>query len=409
LATQNVYPPASGGAERTFQLCRAMAGTARVRIACAVNSRERAPRRETAGGVEIARVKTYHPTILYYLQRARLLPDALAHSIYRILPAPLSSALDRQADVWQVESLPLTAFFAHAPRATLKVYAAQNVEAEWFERVGPPLAARPYWVRRVAELERWAVARADLVVAVSDEDREEFVRRYGVAPGKVVAVDNGFDPEEVRPPRAHERAAARGRLGLGAERALLFVGSDVRHNRAAVEQLFRHVVPRLAQLDARLLLVGSVSAAFADRAARDGGGRVRCLGVVRDLRAALWAADVALHPVATGAGSNVKLPAYLGAGLPVVSTAFGTRGFARLRPFVTEAPVEEFAAELGRSPTLDAAVAGPLAAYSWAALGGRMLQIYAERLGVRAGQGGAAGSGDRAAGGAGAGRAACAS
>jgi glycosyltransferase involved in cell wall biosynthesis len=407
LVNQNVYPPVTGGTQRVLSLCRAMARSATVRIACAVNSRERAPRRESAGGVEIARVKTYHPTLLYYLQRARLLPDVLDHAVYRVLPRPLAFALDRAADVWQVDSLSLTAFFDHAPRSALKVYSSQNVEADWFERVGPPLVARRHWVGRVAELERWAVERADLVLAVGEEDREQFVSRYRAAPEKVVVVENGYDPEEVRRPRPEERAAARHRLGLGDERALLFVGSDVAHNRIAVEQLLRHVAPRLGELGARLLLVGGVSAALAGPAARAGGERVRCLGVIGELRAALWAADVALHPVTTGAGSNVKLPAYLAAGLPVVSTPFGTRGFPRLRPFVTEAEVEDFAAAVARGPALDPRVEGALAAHAWPALGERLLGLYRERVGARAERGATAAA---AAGSAGAaGQAACAS
>ncbi len=386
LISQNVYPPVLGGAQRVFHLCRAMARTARVRVACAVNARERARRRETADGVEIARVKTYHPTLFYYLQCARLVPDCLDHAVYRLWPWPLAGALDRDADVWQADSLSLTAFFVHAPRRALKVYSSQNVEAEWFARVGPPLVARAHWVRRVAALERWAVTRADLVLAVSDEDREEFVRRYGAAPEKVVVVDNGYDPGTVHPPHAEERATARRRLGLDGERALVFMGSDILHNRMAAEALFRHVVPRLPALGARLYLVGGVSTALAAQAARVGGGRVHCLGVVDDLRPVLWAADVALHPMTTGAGSNVKLPAYLGAGLPVVASPFGMRGFARLRPFVTEAPVEDFAAVLARGVALDPCVAGPLASYSWSALGERLLAVYEARLGARDGR-----------------------
>src|SRR5213075_2617444 len=101
---------------------------------------------------------------------------------------------------------------------------------------------RGRWAKRVEALERRAVETADLVIAVCEEDRYTFVRRYGVPADHVWVVDNGFDEEQVRAPSPGERAAARTALGLDGEKALLFVGSDVAHNRAAVDEMFEHVV-----------------------------------------------------------------------------------------------------------------------------------------------------------------------
>jgi glycosyltransferase involved in cell wall biosynthesis len=237
--------------------------------------------------------------------------------------------------------------------------------------------ARSRWQRHVAALEERAVRAADLVLAVSDEDCAEFVRRYGAPPGKVAVIENGYDPLEARPPDPEERRAARALLGLGAARALLFVGSDYPHNRLAVEELLAHVVPKLGRLDAVLLLAGTVSRRFAARAATQ---RVRCLGELADLRPVLRAADVALSPVTTGAGSNVKLPMYLAAGLPVVSTPFGVRGFGRLAPHVAQAPPECFAEVLARASWPPPPAPDVLASYAWPALGRKLLALYRERL-----------------------------
>jgi glycosyltransferase involved in cell wall biosynthesis len=381
LTVHDPCPPIFGGSARVFHLCRALAQDAEVRVACVVGARSRAPRRETVAGFDVTRVTPYHPTLTYYWERARLLPDFLGHAFYRRWPGPLLGALDRQAAVWHLDSPVLASYWAHAPRGVLKVYASQNVEAEWFERVGPPLLARRHWARRLAALERRMVDGADLVLAVSEEDGDEFARRYGASPGKIAVIENGFDPTATRPPDAGERAAARRALGLGGERALLFVGSDFLHNRLAVADLFRHVVPQLRELEARLVLAGAVAGAFVARAEREGGGRVRCLGSLPDLLPVLWAADVALHPVTTGAGSNLKLPMYLGAALPVLSTPFGTRGFGQLAPYVTQAPVEGFATALARGLAYDPAVADPLAWYSWDAIGRRLAAVHRRWLG----------------------------
>jgi glycosyltransferase involved in cell wall biosynthesis len=49
-------------------------------------------------------------------------------------------------------------------------------------------------------------------------------------------------------------------------------------------------------------------------------------GFVDDLRPFLAASDIALNPMLSGGGSNIKMFDYLAAGLPVLSTPFGARG-----------------------------------------------------------------------------------
>lgn len=381
VTVNDVHPPGFGGAARVFHLCRALARTEEVRVACVVGSRSRAPRHERVEGLEITRVKPYHPTLTHYLERAGLAADILGYDLYRRWPRPLLDALDPAADVWQVDSPVLGPYLERAPRGALRVYASHNVEAEWFERVGAPVVARRRWARRLAAIEARTVAVADLVLAVSEEDGAEFARRYGAPREKIEVAENGYEPEQSRPPTAAERESARRALGVAAERVAVFVGSDFPHNRLAVEDLFRHVVPRLPALGCRLVLAGGASAGFRERARREGGGSVLCLGPVADLRPVLWAADLALHPVTTGAGSNVKLPMYLGAALPVLSTPFGVRGFPRLATYVEQAPVEGFADRLARPPLYDPAAAEAVAWYSWGEIGRRLARAYRERKG----------------------------
>ncbi len=256
----------------------------------------------------------------------------------------------------------------------------QNVEIEWVERVGSPIARSPRWARWLERLEREALATADLVLAVSEADRDTFVARYGTPPGKIAVVENGFDAAGIRVPTPAEKQGARDALGLAAdERGLVFVGTDFEHNRRAVEDLFRVVVPELPRLEARLWIVGDVSASFRARAAREGDGRVRAVPEQSDLLPWLWGCDVGLNPITTGAGSNVKLPTYLAAGLDVVTTPFGARGFERLAAHVTQAASDDFATAIAatRGRGHDAAArAAALASYAWSAQAGRLHEAY---------------------------------
>lgn len=386
----DVHPATFGLAVRVLHLYRALARRRPVHLTCAVKRRDRGPAHERVDGVALARVKPYHPAFFYYLERLRLAPLFLAHAGYRRWPRRLVATADRDAAIWQFDSLPLCALYAHAPAGVRRVYASQNVEAEWFERVGPPLFARRRWAHLLERIEGDAVRGADLVVAVSAEDRAGFIARYGADPDRVLVVENGFDPMSVRPPVAGERWAARAALGLGSETALLFMGSDFAHNRQAVEDLFRHLVPRLAECGAALLLVGSVAARFESRARAEGGGRVRCFAPRPEPGLFLWAADAGLNPVSSGAGSNVKLATYLGAGLPVLSTAFGVRGYERLAPFVTIAATADFADLVARGLAGRAAPPAALADYSWNRLGERLSAAYDALTGETRATGGTA-------------------
>jgi glycosyltransferase involved in cell wall biosynthesis len=377
----NVWPPRMGVTVRVWNLYQGLTRrpeVTAVSIVSALKSRERAPRREEREGVTIVRVKPWHPTLFAWLERAGIAPLSLVAEGHRRLPGLVARSFDAEADVLEVDSLNLTPLLAAARPGTLRVYGAQNVEAEWFERVGAAVTRRPGWAKKLEALEREALDAADLVVAVSAADRDTFVARYGTSPAKIAVVDNGFDAARLRAPTPDEKAGARQALGLGKdERGLLFLGTDFAHNRQAAEDLFRVVVPALEALDARLYLVGGVSASFTARAA--GLPRVRAVPEQADLTPYLWGADLGLNPITVGAGSNVKLPTYLAAGLDVVSTPFGLRGFDRLKPFVAVAEVDAFADALRLAPAPRAGRAEALAAYAWSAQSERLYEAYAAR------------------------------
>jgi len=383
VVDNNVWPPRLGVTVRTWNLYKGLArqpGVSRVTLVSALKSRDRADPDETREGVRIVRVKPWHPTLFAWLERARVAPLSLAAEGHRLAPGLVTHAFDAESDVLEVDSLNLTPLLAHAPRGALKVYGAQNVEAEWAELVGPAVARRAHWVRQVEGLEREALAAADLVIAVSAPDRAQFAARYGTAEEKIAVVDNGYDADQLRAPTDEEKRGAREALGLApGERGLLFLGSDFEHNRRAAEELFVYLVTALASLAARLFVVGGVGGRFAERAQGEGDGRVRALPEQADLKPWLWGADVGLNPMTTGAGSNVKLPTYLAAGLDVITTPFGLRGFDRLAPFVTQAETKEFAAALSSPPAPRAGRDAALAFYAWDAQATRLHAAYVAR------------------------------
>jgi hypothetical protein len=383
-ATDNdIHPPLFGGTQRAFGLCRGLARRHDVSALCVVPNRTVAPAEERVAGVRLLRRKAWYTSLAWRLEQARLAPmftaawghSRSARALARAFPGPADAVL---ADLY------LTGLFAADP-APVKVYTAHNVEVDHFRMTRADVAFPAFWAARLRALEGGAVARAALTVVCSDEDAARMRELYGVADAALAVIPNGYDETAVRPPTAAERARARAALGLGErDYAALFVGSDFPHNRAALAWIMDRVLPALAADGFRLLVAGSVTRSLTGR--REPWLTARA--ETPDLTPLLHAADAGLNPVTTGGGSNVKLPTYLAAGLAAVTTPFGLRGYAPLRPHVVVAALEETAAALRERPAgwLARGQAAPaeVAEHAWGRLGERLGEALEERSGKAA-------------------------
>ena len=399
----DIYPPLFGATQRLFGLARGMASRARVRALCVVPNRSRGARAETVAGVELRRVKSWHTSVAWWLERGRLAPLFIAETGHRaraeryrrvlggleeLSRAGVSDPAARSADVLMCD-LALTGMFTGAPTrksgsgSALRVYHAHNVEAQRWESTAPPVLGRAGWGAKLKALEGRAVHESDLCVACTEEDAALLRALHGAREVEVVA--NGFDETALSAPSAEARAHARAALGIAGDAYVAaFVGGDWEPNHAALAWLIEHILPRLAHEGFVLLAVGAV-------ARRLSGTRAPWL-VTRpetpDLSSVLAAADAGLNPVTSGGGSNVKVPTYLALGLAVVSTTFGLRGYAPLAASVVSAERETFADALHARPRGWAArgeAAPPaLADYAWGALGARLAGSLATRVAGRA-------------------------
>lgn len=373
----DIHPALFGATQRLFGLARGAATRASVKALCVVPNRSHGARHETVAGVELHRVKSWHTSVAWWLERGGLAPLFTAHAGHRARANAYRRELGAAPDALLCD-LALTGMFAGAGPA-LRVYHAHNVEARRWESAAPRVLAREAWGARLAALERQAVQEADLCVACTDEDAELLRTLHGARDVEVIA--NGYDETALQPATDAARRAARAALGIpdGAY-VLAFVGGDWGPNHEALSWLMEQVMPALGREGFVLLVVGAV--------ARRLTGRTEPWLVARtetpDLGAMLAAADAGMNPVTTGGGSNVKVPTYLALGLAVVSTPFGVRGYAPLAAAVTVAALEDTADALRERPQ-GWAVRGEhapaaLADYAWGTLGARLAGSLAARI-----------------------------
>jgi hypothetical protein len=249
------------------------------------------------------------------------------------------------------------------------VYSAQNVESLLKERV---LASHPHaqdLVEAVQLAETSLIDRATVIVCVSREDAAEF---RAVCDKPIHVVENGVTFWSSS--QATER------------RGVLFIGSGHPPNVEAAEFILSRVAPALPEVP--FYIVGSVS----DKVS---GGfvplNVTLFGVIDTTRKIdlLQSAAIGLNPMFSGSGSNLKLPEYFAARLPVISTSFGARGFDVANGVhLRIAEPEQFAGairELLADPEMCLRMTERAYEYawrqlSWSALGARMGHVLLDLL-----------------------------
>ncbi|MBP1928318.1 glycosyltransferase involved in cell wall biosynthesis [Methanolinea mesophila] len=246
------------------------------------------------------------------------------------------------------------------------VYNAYNNEYELMKSAFSGSFIGKILLSYVAYTERGLARACKLLFVVSRDDAESLARTYGIDPGKCIVAPNGICPacyDRVFQERAHMKTSP----------VCLFIGSYHPPNIEAVIQ----IVNIAAKMPGVLFLIaGNVSRYFASRDSqtepceRDaytlsgelyknfqkGGGNpqidricefirehregeeplrrfshsrnVLLLGQLSEERKLelFHLTGIALNPMTTGSGTNIKVLGYLAAGLPTITTPKGARG-----------------------------------------------------------------------------------
>ncbi|HJR58582.1 MAG TPA: glycosyltransferase [Vicinamibacterales bacterium] len=198
-----------------------------------------------------------------------------------------------------------------------------NVEAEIWRRhaenatnpVSRALMTQQW--KRMLRFERDALARFDLVLAVSDADRQTFTRLYpGAIRNPVHVVQTGVDTTYFTPMPGAERRAH-----------LVFTGSmDWLPNEDAMLYFVRDILPRIRQVEpeATLSIIGRAPTPAVKRLAEQAG--IEVTGRVGDVRPHVAAGDVYVVPLRIGGGTRLKIFEAMSMAKAVVSTSIGAEG-----------------------------------------------------------------------------------
>jgi glycosyltransferase involved in cell wall biosynthesis len=320
----SIAEPTSGGQVRIRELLTELGREFDVVLLCLTGERRRSERRIAAGLEQISIPKTALHREAEAVARGdpAVSVDDLIAAEFCASNAELVAtfrALSARAAAVIFEHPFLAPLLDLLPAAACVVYSSLNVETDL---KAVTLASRrdgPRWISQVAALERRMLDRADLVVCVSDSDRERLRDIRPDACYEVIASGARLDGLNGCPVDD-----ARGEGLLSGRPFAVFIGSGHTPNIAAARFLVDVVAPALPQV--AFGIVGSVCGALdAERCPPN----VLRFGLLTEAEKAvlLSHATLAVNPLFDGGGSSLKVPDFFAAALPVVSTRVGVRGF----------------------------------------------------------------------------------
>ena len=298
---------------------------------------------ETAGSLEGMREVASHVvtvprsdagkgTASFYLDAARYLLDPAPYAVAKYRAAAYRTALDRllaerRFDAIVCDFLPPVVNLPDSLPCPAILF-THNVEAEIWRRhaenaTNPAgrLLMTQQW-RRMLRFERDALARFDLVLAVSEADRQTFARLYpGALKRPAHVVQTGVDTSYFapQPPSASARPDRRTHL--------VFTGSmDWLPNEDGMLYFVREILPRIRQIepDVTLSIIGRTPTAAVKRLADEAG--IEVTGRVDDVRPHIAEGSVYVVPLRIGGGTRLKIFEAMAMGKAVVSTTVGAEG-----------------------------------------------------------------------------------
>lgn len=198
------------------------------------------------------------------------------------------------------------------------VYDAHNVESDL--RKGDPNQ------HYVFALEKEMIISSSLVITMTDEDRKNMIQLYEIPTDKIICIK-----EEFAVPRHTWTGIS--------SKEIAFIGSAYGPNIEAVKFIM-NIAEELNEFQFKI--IGNVSSAIKKARAPK---NVRFLGVLTDEKKSIELCNsfIAINPVKTGSGMNLKMNDYVSHGVPIITTDVGARGFEEiLKDKFFIKPLEDF-------------------------------------------------------------------
>lgn len=335
-----IYPPTGGGQTRTYNICKGLSNDFEIDIVSIIGSHEKESHKSIYNSLtEHCIPKTEkHQNEEYKIEQKANIPvtDIAMPKLIKYTPKYSDNLkeLMKKADL-------IIASHPYMYEEIMKnfnedkqilIYDAQDVEylikQEMLKNSNNKTTNE--LLENVKELERKCCEKAKLIITCSKEDKISISELYSIQQDKIVVVPNGVDTSITKFVDVNNRIKNKMKYGLKNEKIGLFMGSWHKPNLEACEEIFK-----IAQKcpDTKFMLMGSQCAYFENKEMPE---NVGLLGLVSEgqKNQIFSMVDFALNPMKSGSGTNLKMFDYMAAGIPIITTEFGTRGIENKEVFI---------------------------------------------------------------------------
>ena len=200
------------------------------------------------------------------------------------------------------------------------IYEAYNVEYSLKKSLLDGSILSRVLLKRLSSVEKALVHHCDLCFTTSDRDKQILCNLYEAEPSKIIVAPNGVNPEIYLPKFETSQS---GEERFVSSPLVVFLGSGHYPNVEAARLIVQEIAPKMP--DVYFLICGSVCWSVRNESHGKNVGLAYMIG--EDEKIELFrGADVAINPMMSGSGTNIKMLDFMAAGLPVVTTPTGARG-----------------------------------------------------------------------------------
>lgn len=172
----------------------------------------------------------------------------------------------------------------------------------------------------IKNIERQALKYSDVVLAVSKSDKKRFIDLYKIKENKIKIIPNGADISFFSKKSKCKDLNQKIREKIIVKKVVVFVGSQYKPNKEAVKIIKDKIAPYFEkEMEVLFLVVGSVSNKKKEK-------NIYYTGKVKDIRPFLKISDIAINPMTSGSGTNIKMLELMSMGIPIITTQKGGRG-----------------------------------------------------------------------------------
>ncbi len=219
-----------------------------------------------------------------------------------------------------------------AKKNTLLLYESQGIESEFIE-IAATNPKFPKFFKPFAKVfgkiyEKLVCKFADVIVSVSEIDRDYYEQNYGIDISKTILIQTPSAINHKNIERSESlRNKYRKKLNLPLNKTIVMFHGGLPHppNQQAFDLIENFISPKVKDPNIVFVLAGHNVEKFKKN-------NIISLGFISSLSDLLYSADFAIVPLTSGSGMRIKCADYIITALPFITTKKGIEGIDFVNP-----------------------------------------------------------------------------